>query len=332
MRYTFQTSLTALPLAALLLGCFEQSAQAPESETASQSESRNNSDPTKPGFSPDLQFPKVETAYQDRLDRTPGYKGLQEYQSRPSPEPLAKSASDQRWVGVLPRYQAGWNACPASKRVWIKQDDEDSNNESRTGGSLSFGAIDTDARNTTLYFCKVPGTSLTGLKDYYYTDGTRSASDYAVLKLDDQCPEGSKQFGVYIDNEDDHNANANSGNIWPNVQQSSVTTLYFCMFKTVPQVPEGTFLPGLPELDYLQKDYAVFTYPNTDHIYDYFIFPSQFFYYSGWVYSDDEDDDNLNKFIFDGLTEDERTRARRIVDHGASRLGTKYHFSIPRYY
>ncbi len=54
--------------------------------------------------------------------------------------------------------------------------------------------------------------------------------DYAVLSLDSLCPEGSYRFARLHDTEDNENANASTGQIWPNdvKYEGKDAKLYYC--------------------------------------------------------------------------------------------------------
>ena len=247
----------------------------------------------------------------DLLDFTPGYQGVKEYVELQKTRPLAKAASAERWVGVLPQFQAGYDACPTGNRIRIRMDDEDSGNNSSTSSILPMGAGDNDGSNTTLFFCKVPGNTLKRLYDSNHASDANVKAEFAVLKLDDECPDLSYEIGLHEDNEDSGNNNSNSGNIWPNQQTGSLgaTIWKFCYFPAT-NVDAGLMLPPLA---YVGNDYAVFTPANN----------SGYFKQYSWVYADDEDSSNDNAYTWFFATTGEKTRFKRII--GSSSSGTRFY-------
>ena len=297
----------ALILPVILFGCLDQNPQdvdvASEEQTAPKS--ANNSDPGKAGYLPDMSLEKREPS-RDLLDFTPGYQGIKEYVELQKTRPLAKAASAERWVGVLPQYQAGYDACPTANRVRIRMDDEDSGNNSRATSTLPMGAGDNDGSNTTLLFCKVPGNTLHSFADAYYNQNNYVSNEFAVLQLDDQCPDESISIGFHEDNEDSGNNNSNSGNIWPNQQTGSLgaTIWRFCYFRSRTNMSKGY----LPALSYVGKDYAVFTMPSSGGM----------FKQRSWVYADDEDSGNDNAYQWLDADADDKVRFKRIISSSSS--------------
>jgi hypothetical protein len=174
------------------------------------------------------------------------------------------------YVGVL----SGAGTCPGNiETIYIHMDNEDRNEQSNVSGWVGATNVD-GSGNINYVFCRVPGAQFRSLA------ATNSLnSNYAVLKLDQSCPEGSVEFSRHFDNEDSYNANSYSGNIFPNVVDGN-STLSFCLFKG-----DGSIAPSFPNLGF---EYGVFA-------------ASQFSFTSarGSIYSDDEDRRNANWYSAD---------------------------------
>jgi hypothetical protein len=172
-------------------------------------------------------------------------------------------------VGVIPQSAA--MPCPDGRpAATIFMDDElDSgfggvylNGNTRTGWT---GSIVQD-RDTRFTFCRVDGRQLKPL-----SSSPDPRFEYAVLKLDAQCPPGSVEFSRYFDNADDvvfsdkqgdwtnvgyaENGNYASGDMGPNVSSGN-TRLCFCLFRSGPitmtafpdfgSMSYGVFAPARP--------------------------------------------------------------------------------------
>lgn len=121
-------------------------------------------------------------------------------------------------VGVIPETLG----CPAwSTLVKISMDDEDTTNNNNHSGWIG-ATISTG--NTQFAFCRVNGEEFHPLSN---------GVPYAVLKLDETCPAGAKEFTRTFDNEDTSNSNSYTGNIYPNLStvSPSQTKLVFCLFR-----------------------------------------------------------------------------------------------------
>ena len=319
MKRKLNGSALALVLPAFLMACMDQNPQDVDvaSEEQAAPKSANNSDPGKAGYLPGMSLEKREPA-RDLLDFTPGYKGVKEYVELQKTRPLAKAASAERWVGVLPQFQAGYDACPTANRVRIRMDDEDSGNNSRATSILPMGASDNDGSNTTLTFCKVPGTSFHTIANVFWYDSQRVQSEYAVLQLDDECPDGSRSIGLHEDNEDSGNNNSNSGNIYPNQQTGSLgaTIWRFCYFRSTTSIRQG----GFPNLPYVGIDYSVFAMPGSSTVYK----------QRSWVYADDEDSGNDNAYNWLGADADDQIRFKKIISSSSS--GTYFNMGTVTFY
>ena len=174
-------------------------------------------------------------------------------------------------VGIIP----GGNTCPAgSARVTIFMDDEDDRNANGHWGWLGAITQGTGYHGWTRFvFCKVDGTTF---KPFTTPDCNNRRTHYAVLKMGATCPPGSNEFSRHFDNEDDNNINSSTGNIYPNTVGRN-TRLYFCLFRSGTQTMNG--------------------FPNVGIQYGVFA-PGDFIkgIAPGYVYTDDEDDDNINRF------------------------------------
>lgn len=153
-------------------------------------------------------------------------------------------------VGVIPGSTACANGAPM---IEIGMDDEDYMNKSSATGWT--GRIEVIDQNTRFRFCEVDGRQLKPVS--FVPD---QMSEYAVLKLGNQCPNGSVEFGRYFDSEDSDNANWWSGDISPNWMNGYGAMMRFCLFRYGPDtllVSEGYGEAiGWPDLGF---PYGVFT-------------------------------------------------------------------------
>jgi hypothetical protein len=167
-------------------------------------------------------------------------------------------SSAQTFIGVIPQSASG---CPVGSEIlYISTDDEDDRNASSVSGWT--GAVSRYSTGTNFVFCKVDASGFKSHPD----------QDYAVLQLSPQCPAGSIGFFRVFDNEHNRNNNRSSGNISP----SSIgppAKLHFCFF------PAGT-------------GGTMAKFPNLYVPYGVFAAPSPKWFASGYVYTDDEDDNN----------------------------------------
>ncbi len=188
--------------------------------------------------------------------------------------PLPPSEFD---VGVIPD---SLQACPAEKRVTVYLDNED---DPGSGGGNKRdgwnGAIRSD-RNTRLEFCRADGTKFG--RHQPPNVQTSARTDYAVLKLGTTCPAGSQEFVREFDDENDlYNENWMGGDLGQNRQfgdTESRTFLHFCWFRG--DRSDGSVMPYFPQLGY---DYGVIGVAYNA-------------IKSGWIYLDDENDNNHNSF------------------------------------
>ena len=120
------------------------------------------------------------------------------------------------------------------------------------------------------------------------------SQDYAVLQMGTQCPADSFPFSKYIDNEDDQNRNQVTGDIQPSRADSN-SALRFCLFRS------AIVRPAMDSWPHLGMNYSVFGNP---------VGPNETF---GNLYSNDENDDNENRY---SVSADWATSAKRIVTDG----------------
>jgi hypothetical protein len=195
-------------------------------------------------------------------------------------------------VGLIPGNAACANGAPP---IEIQMDDEDSLSDRfplnpRSYASGWTGAIYVDGnRNTHFRFCEVDGKQFKPL-----TIVPNQAQEYAVIKLGDECPRDSVEFGRYFDNEDGHrtwygdwvpNANWYSGDISPNWQNGYGTMLRFCLFR----YGSDTLLVG----DGYTEEIG---WPDVGFSYGVFAASGFAAAASGFIHVDDEDDDTQSYF------------------------------------
>lgn len=169
-------------------------------------------------------------------------------------------------IGIIPETQS----CPAgSELIRIFMDDEDRRNANNRSGWI--GATISNS-NTTFVFCRVDGTAFTSMP-----------GAYVVLLLSGQCPVGASPFTREFDNEDGPNTNSEytsmGGGIYPSTSDRYRTKLAFCSMPAAAG-STGTF----PDLGI---SYGVFAAGN---------FPGALA--TGWFHTDDEDDNNTNRFYY----------------------------------
>jgi hypothetical protein len=168
-------------------------------------------------------------------------------------------------VGVI---QGGW--CSTNTLLTVFMDCEDHNEASSTNGWV--GNIEKDSNGNLKYnFCIVDGSLLHQMK-----------FNYAVLDLSGNIPSNAVSATRYFDNEDDNNKNK--------VTSDGVTitgTYGSCYFDRNIQLG-FQFYPALASSQYTSlPDFGIGSYG---------VFGSFNSVNSGYVYSDDEDHKNANKF------------------------------------
>jgi hypothetical protein len=213
------------------------------------------------------------------------------------------------WVKLpLPQYDVGvipdGTSCPddANTRVQYFMDNEDYKEESSTT-PWTGGITIADAQgNTSFVFCRVDGQRFRNL-----AAASSDQNNYAVLKLGQFCPPGSKEFTRLFDNENTNNINhVVAGAFSPNAYQrgalGSWTKLRFCFFNSDPTAP---LMSEFPSLGF---DYGVFA-PSSHRL----------ALRTGRVFTDDEDGGNNSWEPPDAAWKPEATR---IISEG---LNTTLH-------
>ena len=119
--------------------------------------------------------------------------------------------------------------------------------------------------------------------------------DYAVLSLDSLCPEGSYRFARRHDTEDNENANASTGQIWPNNVKygDKDAMLYYCF------VPKNSSAPNIHPFN--DAGFAVFG-KRTDSFVDYLK-----------LRIDDEDSNNVSSWNWYDAPSDIKSRIRKFM-------------------
>lgn len=212
---------------------------------------------------------------------------------------------DRFAIGVIPINwaQDDWGtSCPSSSVGLARMFMDDEDDGSASAHTRWLAPFDNGQSSGSVFHCwpelqcdtHISACRVDGRLFKPFTSGAITPQlNYAVLKLGQECPNGSTEFTRHIDNEDDNNINSRSGPIAPNVSNAN-TTLKFCLFRSGPS-PMATF-PNLGGA------YAVF--------HDFEGTQPSWVIEKRWVYSDDEDDGNQN-FLSPGNTD-----TRRIIHDG----------------
>lgn len=210
-------------------------------------------------------------------------------------------------VGVI----AGSTGCQKGlERIHIRMDDEDDNNNSSKSGWT--GGFSQDSRgNTTLTFCRVDGSEFKHWVASSDSDPTESYG-YAVLKLGDTCPNGSKNFSRYFDNQNDRkeyrlgippykiieNINHSIGNLYPSVVAKD-TTLQLCFFEG----RVGSSIETMDRFPEFRFEYGVLAHSSFSGALE-----------TGQVITDDENHDNKNSFnVSLNISSEEQSTISNII-------------------
>jgi hypothetical protein len=174
-------------------------------------------------------------------------------------------------VGVIPHGAS----CPApSQLIVIHMDDEDRRNANASSGWTGATGL---GRDTTWRLCKLDGPKSIEFMPYPQV-GDRN--DYAMWSFGLLCPRGSRRVIRYQDNEDRNNRNYASGDIFPNLNSNDrnwlTTTCHFDGAIPVWPYPWR----GWPDIG---AGYSVFASAD-----------APFATARGWVFQDDEDNNNRN--------------------------------------
>ncbi len=192
---------------------------------------------------------------------------------------VAQAAITSSDVGVIKTEMP----CPRdaatgiSEEIMLGIDNENDNNNNSTIGWVGAAS---SGQNTYLRFCRVRGSQFKQVRS------DRGSDTYAVLKLGTTCPTGSVELTRYFDNNDSCGNWLGSigacrayqdwyGNISPNSYGGNYgnnLTMKLCMFRASATAANFSF-PAL------STGYGVFGQGGLEN---------------GWIYTDDEDDNNHN--------------------------------------
>lgn len=186
-------------------------------------------------------------------------------------------------VGVL---GTGQN-CPAHYNdLFFFLDTEDNNDSSgyESGDENPIGIYHTHGK-VLMTFCALD-----------FNEFKRVSYDYIVLRMDKNCPDGTKPFRRHHDTEDDNNKNTSHGQLWPSVIGNNAD-LEFCL------VPAASNSQGIYPFDYNLGLFANLTNQYTTQI------------GTTNFYVDDEDSKNKNGWDWYGQKDSTaiKTRVNRII-------------------
>lgn len=202
--------------------------------------------------------------------------------------------SDDIKIGVIPgRDQKCAPFEGSNEKLQIHLENE--HHDNRNTSNPWIGRFESEWMQTELIFCSVSSEGFRRPKG--------DADDsYAVLKLGDKCPSGSKTVSRYFDLEDEPcgkggpfgggiigsppqcGTKALYGDVAPTSQDGTNVRLYMCVFEGKSDGAEDPF-PNLGNVEW-----GVFGGSGRENSSS-----------RGWVYSDDEDDDNNNSVDANGV-------------------------------
>lgn len=193
-------------------------------------------------------------------------------------------------IGILVPANSG-SLCPSGKvDVTIRLDAEDNNNRTRiVSGNSSPRGIEIRDGGLKFTYCS-----------YISPNPPKVPYDYAVLKLDDYCPDGTYNFRRYHDTEDHDNHNYATGSYWPN-EVNENANLEYCL---VPRDLSSTRV-----------------YPFSSNFGIFASYASGSIFHSE-VFFDDEDTDNENSWTWYGMPSSMKNRANVII---SGTTNTTYH-------
>ena len=199
-------------------------------------------------------------------------------------------------IGVL----KGDAACNEEVSIRLDTEDSDPSTQLVSGSSYLPGVqIANDKSSIRFRYCVLN-------VDQNFSNAYRGPYDYAVLMLDNSCPQGTFKFKRFHDTEDNNNSNSSQGNIGPNVVNGNAT-LYYCL---VPGNPQN-YSRYYPLAD---EGYGVFANTNfkrdiehKDHI-------TKLRATNSEIYIDDEDSKNKNSWDYYGYTD--VNRINKIMSGG----------------
>ncbi len=214
--------------------------------------------------------------------------------------------------------------------VFSSYNDGSNHNLVRIGG-LGFGSdhqifsmfIDTEDKNdqtkiddnSSIKYIQGMAIKNSGIEFDYSYDYVRKLPrikyDYAVLRLDYECPENGIPFSRHHDAEDKNNKNSYDWDIWPNVIDKDATFEY--CFVEADSKSKETYPPI-----HLSRDFAFFANPPSSiqgverHV----------------VYIDDEDNNNKNSWNYYGASSDIVNKIKKIM---SGTKNTTMHFVTRKY-
>jgi len=205
---------------------------------------------------------------------------------------LQLSCSDNATPAPLVGVVMSAAGCGRMSRYEVFLDDEDHKNANDRRGWI--GAIVSD-KNTLFRVCATDGR--------LFTAAANAGANFALVSLSPSCPAGFTRFDRYHDNEDHRPAswdNTPAGSPTVTVGSAKNTNMAFCVATgSNPAVPNSAF----PDLG---VSYGVFAGKDPKI--------SPWALNRGWVYLDDEDDNNKNQpknppaYTFDFLEAGKNTR------------------------
>ncbi len=200
--------------------------------------------------------------------------------------PIKPDHQGEDTVGVIPD-EAG--ACPDTTEVVVQLDNEDDGGGNSTAGYI--GAFRSD-RNTRMVFCKVRPDG------FRRAAGTDASASYAVLKLGNECPDGSVLLIRTHDDENTRNESWMAGETGPLQQNFDLTQLHWCLF---PPSGSSTGMTRFPEQPF---EYGVLGVEGPEWVRD-----------DGFVFLDDENGPPVNKnsIFLDEVTPTTTAAMRTVI-------------------
>lgn len=191
-------------------------------------------------------------------------------------------------IGLLKRDNT--YTCEEEISFYLDLEDDDNDNRVISGSSTPPG-ISLSSGGVTFTYC---------VKIYDGENGEipKVGYDYAVLRLDENCPKGTYPFRRRHDTEDDDNNNSYSGNIWPN-EINDNAKLEYCFVPADEKSKEE-----FPFEDY----YGVFANKSSNNI------------IHSEIKLDDEDDDNNNSWFWYNTPKDIQNRIQNIMNGSSNTI------------
>ena len=189
-------------------------------------------------------------------------------------------------IGVLKKNSG--DKC--DEEVMIRLDTEDSSNRNDVDGDSNPPGIKVNSHGVKFTYCVL-----------YRNEMPKAPFDYAVLQLDQRCPDTSHHVVRRHDSEDSDNNNDSLGFIWPNKAKNNVS-LRFCFVKAS---------KGAPNKYPFDSKYGIFAvaegFKNLSR---------------SEIYVDDEDSNNNNEWNYYGADDALKKRINKIMSGSSN---TTYH-------